>query len=197
MIAIIDYGVGNLRSIQKAVEFVGGNAVVTSDPAVIEEADGIILPGVGAFKAAMVELEPHEKIIKNADVPVMGVCLGMQLFATESEEGGLHRGLDLIPGRVVRFPQNVGKIPHMGWNQIRINKEHPVFDGVKNGSYMYFVHSYHFQTAEEFVLTTTEYGIEFTSSVLKDNYLGFQFHPEKSGRDGLKIIKNFVEMCRS
>lgn len=196
MIAIIDYGVGNLRSIQKAVEFVGGDAVVTSDPAIIEEAKGIILPGVGAFKAAMMKLKSLENIVKNADVPVMGVCLGMQLFATESEEGGLHEGLDLVPGRVVKFPENVGKIPHMGWNQIRIEKEHPVLNGVKDGSYMYFVHSYYIQTSDEYVLTTTDYGVEFASSVLRDNYVGFQFHPEKSGRDGLKIIKNFVEMCR-
>jgi len=196
VIAIIDYGVGNLRSIQKAVEFVGGDAVVTSDPAIIEEAKGIILPGVGAFKAAMMKLKPLEDIVKSADVPVMGVCLGMQLFATESEEGGLHEGLDLVPGRVVKFPENVGKIPHMGWNQIRIEKEHPVLNGVKDGSYMYFVHSYYIQTSDEFVLTTTDYGVEFASSVLRDNYVGFQFHPEKSGKDGLKIIKNFVEMCR-
>lgn len=196
MIAIIDYGVGNLRSIQKAVEFVGGDAVVTSDPAIIEEAKGIILPGVGAFKAAMMKLKSLENIVKNADVPVMGVCLGMQLFATESEEGGLHEGLDLVLGRVVKFPENVGKIPHMGWNQIRIEKEHPVLNGVKDGSYMYFVHSYYIQTSDEYVLTTTDYGVEFASSVLRDNYVGFQFHPEKSGRDGLKIIKNFVEMCR-
>jgi glutamine amidotransferase len=197
VIAIIDYGVGNIRSIQKAVEFVGGEAVVTSDPAIIEEAEGIILPGVGAFKAAMDELEPFKYLIFNANVPVMGVCLGMQLFATESEEGGLHKGLDVVPGRVVRFPKDAGKIPHMGWNRIKIKKEHPVFEGVKDGSYMYFVHSYYFQTSDQFVLTTTDYGIEFASSVLRDNYIGFQFHPEKSGRDGLRIVKNFVKMCRS
>jgi glutamine amidotransferase len=194
MIAIIDYGVGNLRSIQKAVEFVGGNAVVTSDPSLIKEAEGIILPGVGAFKPAMELLKPLEKAIKETDTPVLGICLGMQLFATESEEGGLNKGLDLIPGRVARFPQKVGKIPQMGWNQIRIRKAHPILKGIKDGSYVYFVHSYFLQTSEEFVLTSTNYGIKFASGIVKDNYVGFQFHPEKSGKVGLKIIKNFVEV---
>lgn len=197
MIAIIDYGVGNIRSIHKAIEFVGGKAIVTKELKEIENADGIILPGVGAFKPAMENLKPYMDVLLNTDVPVMGICLGMQLFATESEERGLHKGLNIIPGRVVRFPKEVGKIPHMGWNQISIAKDHEVLDGVEDGSYVYFVHSYHMLTSDDFVLTRTEYGIEFVSGVCKDNYIGFQFHPEKSGRVGLKIIENFVKMCRS
>ena len=197
MIAIIDYGVGNIRSIHKAIEFVGGKAVVTKELKEIENADGIVLPGVGAFKPAMENLKPYMDVLLNTDVPVMGICLGMQLFATESEERGLHRGLNIVPGRVVRFPKEVGKIPHMGWNQISIAKDHEVLDGVEDGSYVYFVHSYHMVTSDEFVLTKTEYGIEFVSGVVKDNYVGFQFHPEKSGKVGLRIIENFVRMCKS
>ena len=196
MIAIIDYGVGNIRSIQKAVEYVGGRAVVTRDVKVIKEADGIILPGVGAFKPAMEKLEEIKDVIIGADVPVLGICLGMQLFATESEERGVHKGLNVIPGRVVRLPDEVGKIPHMGWNRIRIVREHEVLEGVEDGSYVYFVHSYHMVTSDENVITRTEYGIEFISGVSRGNYIGFQFHPEKSGRVGLKIIKNFLRMCK-
>ncbi len=196
MIAIIDYGVGNIRSIQKAIEFVGGKAVVTKDVETIRNADGIVLPGVGAFKPAMENLKPYMDTILNTDAPLLGICLGMQLFATESEERGLHKGLNLIPGRVVRFPKTVGKIPHMGWNQIEIVRDHEILDGVESGSYVYFVHSYYMQTAEENVLTKTEYGIKFTSGVAKDNVIGFQFHPEKSGKVGLRIIENFIMICR-
>lgn len=193
MIAIVYYGVGNIRSIHKAVEYVGGKAEITSDAETIESADGIILPGVGAFQAAMKELEPLKETIIKAKVPVMGICLGMQLFASESEEDGLHKGLNIIPGRVVRFPKEVGKIPHMGWNQIKVKKDNPLLDGL-DGKYVYFVHSYHFVTSSDYVLTTTDYGIEFVSSVEKDNFVGFQFHPEKSGKVGLEIIKRFVEL---
>lgn len=196
MIAIINYGVGNIKSIQKAVEFVGGKATVTSDVDVIRNADGIVLPGVGAFKAAMENLKDFVEIIKETTVPILGICLGMQLFATESEEGGLHRGLNMIPGRVVRFPNSVGKVPHMGWNRIKITRDHEILDGVEDGSYVYFVHSYHMKTDDKYIITKTEYGIEFTSGVAKDNVVGFQFHPEKSGKVGLKMVKNFVEMCK-
>ena len=196
MIAIINYGVGNIKSIQKAVEFVGGKATVTSDIDVIRNADGIILPGVGAFKAAMENLKDFVEIIKETTVPILGICLGMQLFATESEERGLHKGLNMVPGRVVRFPNSVGKVPHMGWNQIKITRDHEILNGVEDGSYVYFVHSYHMKTDDKYIITKTEYSIEFTSGVAKDNVIGFQFHPEKSGKVGLKMIKNFVEMCR-
>jgi len=196
VIAIVNYGVGNLKSISKAINHVGGDAKVTSNPKEIENANGIVLPGVGAFKSAMENLKPYSHLITNADVPVLGICLGMQLFATESEEGGLHKGLNVIPGRVVRFPDWVGKIPHMGWNQIKIMRDHEILDGIEDGSFVYFVHSYHFVTDEKFVLTKTEYGIEFTSAISKDNFIGFQFHPEKSGKVGLRIVENFVKLCK-
>jgi len=195
VIAIVNYGVGNIKSILKAIELVGGRAVVTRDPDDIEKAKGIVLPGVGAFKTAMENMREIEKMIRETDVPVLGICLGMQLFATESEEKGIHRGLNVIPGRVVRFPKEVGKIPHMGWNKIKIVKNHRILKGVKDNSYVYFVHSYYMITEDEYVLTKTEYTIEFASGVFRDNFVGFQFHPEKSGRTGLKIIKNFVDMC--
>ncbi len=196
MIAIVNYGVGNLKSILKAVEYVGGRAIVTGDAKQIAEADGVILPGVGAFKAAISRLNEMRKTIDGLTVPVLGICLGMQLFATESTEGGLHRGLDYIPGRVLRFPNGVGKIPHMGWNTVEIVKDHEIFDGVDDGSYVYFVHSYYMQTDEKFVIARTEYGVNFASGVARDNYVGLQFHPEKSGRVGLRMVENFVEMCR-
>lgn len=196
MIAIVNYGVGNLKSISKAIDFVGGSARVTKDPKEIENADGIVLPGVGAFKSAMENLKPYSEIIVNSEVPVLGICLGMQLFAGESEEGGLHKGLNIVEGRVVRFPSWVGKIPHMGWNSIKVVRDHEVLDGVKDCSFVYFVHSYYFNTDERFILTKTEYGIEFASSIFKDNFIGFQFHPEKSGKVGLRMIENFVKMCK-
>ncbi len=196
MIAIVNYGVGNLKSILKAVEYVGGRAIVTGDARQIAEADGVILPGVGAFKAAISRLNEMRETIDSLTVPVLGICLGMQLFATESTEGGLHRGLNYIPGRVVRFPNSVGKIPHMGWNTVEIVKDHEIFDGVDDGSYAYFVHSYYMQTDEKFVIARTEYGISFASGVARGNYVGLQFHPEKSGRVGLRMVENFVGMCR-
>ncbi len=192
MIAIIDYGAGNLKSISKAVEKLGKNVVITSERESIESADGIILPGVGAFETAIKNLEPFADYLRNTDVPVLGICLGMQLFADESEEGGLHKGLGIIDGRVIKFPEWVGKIPHMGWNVVNA-EDHPILDGV-DGRYFYFVHSYHFKTDKENIIGTTEYGIEFASAVAKDNFIGVQFHPEKSGKNGLTVLKNFIEM---
>lgn len=196
MISIVNYGVGNLKSISKAVDFVGGRAKVTSDPKEIKDSEGIILPGVGAFKSAMENLKPYADLIINAEIPVLGICLGMQLFADESEEGGLHKGLGIIRGRVVKFPEWVGKIPHMGWNQIKMVRYHEIFDGIEDNSFVYFVHSYHFLAEERCVLAKTEYGINFVSAVSKDNFIGFQFHPEKSGKIGLKMIENFVKICK-
>ncbi len=192
MIAIIDYGAGNLKSIHKAVEKTGGRAIVTSDKEIIESADAIILPGVGAFETAIRNLKPFSGYLIKTDVPVLGICLGMQLFAEESEEGGLHRGLGVVEGRVMRFPEWVGKIPHMGWNLVK-TAGHPLFHGIKEG-YFYFVHSYYFKTDEKNIIGTTEYGIEFASAVAKDNFMGVQFHPEKSGKNGLKVLENFLEM---
>ncbi len=202
MIAIINYGVGNLKSIRKAVEKFD-KTILTSNPEIINEAEGIILPGVGAFKPAMDNLKKFKAIIKNAEVPVLGICLGMQLFADVSEEGGINEGLGIIEGRVVRFPKEVGKIPHMGWNEVEFSYSNShsedsllIFRGIEN-RYFYFVHSYYYKTKEEYVIGWTEYGIRFPSAIMKDNFIGVQFHPEKSGKNGLKLIKNFVELCKS
>ncbi len=192
MIAIVNYGVGNLKSIKKAVEKFD-RAIVTRNAEEISAADGIILPGVGAFPAAIKNLADLKYVIVNAKVPVLGICLGMQLFAEVSEEGGINEGLKIIRGRVVKFPESVGKIPHMGWNIVK-NTDHEIFEGIKD-RYFYFVHSYYFR-AEEGVIATTDYGIEFPSAVAKNNFIGVQFHPEKSGKVGLKLIENFVEICK-
>ncbi len=194
LIAIVNYGVGNLKSISKAIEYVGGKAVVTADPKIISEADGVIFPGVGAFKTAISKLNQMRDVIDSITVPILGICLGMQLFASESTEGGLHRGLNYIPGRVLKLP--FGKVPHMGWNEIKILQDHKILDGVEDGSFVYFVHSYYLQTDDKYVLTKTDYGIEFASGVAKKNVVGFQFHPEKSGKIGIRIIENFVRMCK-
>ena len=206
MIAIIDYGMGNLRSVQKGFEKVGFAAVVTADPKVVLEADKVVLPGVGAFPDCMRNLEqrgfiePVLRVIREGR-PFLGICLGLQLLFTESEEFGVHRGLDVIPGRVVRFPEGMRdggealKVPHMGWNQLTFSRRSPVFAGLADGDNVYFVHSYYVQPDDaEVVATTTSYGIEFCSSIWKDNIVATQFHPEKSQEKGLTILKHFGEM---
>ena len=137
-----------------------------------------------------------KQTLDSLDVPILGICLGMQLFATESTEGGLFKGLDYIPGRVVRFPPEVGKVPHMGWNELKVTRHSEILDGVEDGEFVYFVHSYYMQTDESFVITKTDYGVEFASGVERENYIGFQFHPEKSGKVGLRLLENFVGMVR-
>jgi glutamine amidotransferase len=203
LITIIDYGMGNLRSVQKGFEKVGCNAEVTADPRVVERADRLVLPGVGAFRDCMDNLREGGFIdpIRNhiaAGRPFLGICLGLQLLFTESEEFGRHRGLDIIPGRVRRFPDDlqVGgeklKVPHMGWNQIDIRRPAPIFTGLKSGEAVYFVHSYYVDPQDpEVVASTTDYGMTFCSSVWRDNVMATQFHPEKSQRVGLKILENF------
>ncbi|MBN2428692.1 MAG: imidazole glycerol phosphate synthase subunit HisH [Deltaproteobacteria bacterium] len=206
MIAIIDYGMGNLRSVQKGLEKCGFDARVTDDPKVVAQADKLVLPGVGAFKDCMNNLleggfeEPIHRHIE-AGRPFLGICLGLQLLFTESEEFGRHRGLDIIPGKVVRFPETMTvsgeelKVPHMGWNRIAFQKRPPLFEGVQDGSFVYFVHSYYVVPDDPVVVaTTTDYGISFCSSIWKDNIVACQFHPEKSQQVGLKILKNFGEM---
>ena len=205
MIAIIDYGMGNLRSVQKGFERVGCPAVVTADPKVVLEADRIVLPGVGAFPDCMRNLEvggfigPLLRVIREGR-PFLGICLGLQLLFTESDEFGTHPGLDVIPGRVVRFPDGMAeggeklKIPHMGWNQLAISRRPPLLAGIDEGSNFYFVHSFYVVPEDTAVVaTTTSYGIEFCSAVWKDNIVATQFHPEKSQEKGLKILKNFGE----
>jgi len=199
MIAIIDYGVGNLRSVQKGFEKVGFKAIVTRDKDMLTLADGIVLPGVGAFKDAANSLSGSglgEEIIKNISKgkPFFGICLGLHLLFTQSKEHGITQGLDIIPGRVVSLPSNV-KIPHMGWNQIKKLTDAPVLTEIGEGSYLYFVHSYHVVPDDRSVVaTTTDYGIEFVSSIRKKNIFASQFHPEKSSKLGLKILRKFGEM---
>lgn len=206
MIVIIDYGMGNLRSVQKAFEKFYSSVVVSSSAKDILKADKVILPGVGAFKVAMDELKKRDLIkpirisIKEGR-PFLGICLGVQLLFSESEEGGKVKGLDIIRGRVKRFKEKNGlKIPHMGWNAIKTQRHKDartqVLDGVKDGSYMYFVHSYYVAPEDKgIILCETDYGGSFVSGVHKDNVYGFQFHPEKSQTAGLKIIENFVKLC--
>jgi glutamine amidotransferase len=199
MIAIIDYGMGNLRSVQKAFEKIGAEAVVTSDEATIESASALVLPGVGAFGDAMANLREAGLVgsIYRAieeGKPLLGICLGMQLLFEISEEMGIHRGMGIFKGRVVRFRVNL-KVPHMGWNQIHIRRPDLLLRGVADGSYVYFVHSYYVQPADpKIVLATTDYEIDYASIIGRDAIYGIQFHPEKSQDVGLMILHNFAKM---
>jgi glutamine amidotransferase len=206
MIAIIDYGMGNLRSVQKGFEKVGFEAVVTADPQVVLEAERVVLPGVGAFGDCMRNLEqggfvePILKVIQDGR-PFLGICVGMQMLLTDSTEFGLTRGLDIIPGHVLRFPDNMAangerlKVPHMGWNQLSIKSAAPIFKGIEDGVNVYFVHSYYEMPDEEAAIAaTSEYGLTFCAALWKDNIVATQFHPEKSQEIGLRILKNFGEM---
>ncbi|MGH7826663.1 MAG: imidazole glycerol phosphate synthase subunit HisH [Candidatus Binatia bacterium] len=198
MIAIIDYGMGNLRSVQKAFERGGFEARVTRDTGQITSAAGVVLPGVGAFRACMENLgrfgliEPIREAVRQKK-PFLGICLGFQLLFSESEEFGLQKGLDLLPGRVVGLKPNGGlKIPHMGWNNIEKRKETPFLDGISSGDYVYFVHSFYVVPKDSsLVATTTGYGGEFASSIATDHLFATQFHPEKSQEIGLRILSNF------
>ena len=202
MIAIIDYGMGNLRSVEKGFLKVGVDVRVTNAPEDVQKADGVVLPGVGAFKDCMRELtnlELTESIVQaiQSGKPYLGICLGLQVLFTESEEFGTCRGLDVFKGKVVRFnfDNNDLKIPQMGWNTITIKKDNPLFNGIPDKSYYYFVHSYYVAPGDESIIaTTTDYGIEFTSSVWQDNVFAVQFHPEKSQALGLRLLKNFGDI---
>ena len=200
MITMIDYGGSNLRSVQKALEFVGAQVEVTDDPAVVAQAEKLVLPGVGAFGAGMKALRERglaEATIAAANnhIPLLGICLGMQFLFEVSEEMGEHAGLGLVRGRVVRFPQNGLVVPHMGWNQIEPTRAHPLLAGIAPGSYSYFVHSYYCEpTDAAAILATTDYGHPFAAIIAQDNIYGIQFHPEKSQQVGLKILQNFVSL---
>ncbi len=203
MIAIIDYGVGNLFSLKNALANCGIEAVVTGDPEEIGAADRIILPGVGAFEDAIAKLRKDgldEVVIAQAKTgkPLMGICLGMQLLFDVSHEFGLHKGLGLIPGDCVPIADVIPaglKIPHVGWNGLHFTeKKSPLFKDVQEGDSVYFVHSYFCTNCEEDVTATTEYGAELTASVMRGNIFGCQFHPEKSGPVGMKILKAFSEV---
>jgi glutamine amidotransferase len=199
MIAIIDYGMGNLRSVQKGLAVAGYQAVITSDPGMVTGADGVVLPGVGAFRDAMTNLQTAGldealRLAVAAGKPVLGICLGMQLLFSSSEEWGETRGLDLIPGRVRRFT-GVMKIPHMGWNQVNFRGDCPLFAGIPDHSYFYFIHSYYVDSPDrEIACGVTDYGIDFTSAVARGNLFGVQFHPEKSSLIGSHVLANFGKL---
>ena len=200
MIAIVDYAMGNLRSAQKACEHEGIEAVVTDDAALIGRADGVILPGVGAFRDCYRGLEERGFVAALQDYarsgrPLLGVCIGMQLLFSVSEENGAWPGLDLIAGRIVRFPAGPLKVPHMGWNALQFpagRERCPLFAGLPADPHMYFVHSYYAEPDDPAVVAaTSDYGVAFASAVWQDNIYGTQFHPEKSQTLGLRVIANF------
>lgn len=199
MIAIIDYGMGNLASVANAFAQLGFKAYITSEPEMVLKADRVVLPGVGAFADAMKNLRNtgmdqviHETVKRN--IPLLGVCLGLQLLFTSSEENGVHDGLDVIKGRVVRIPP-LYKVPHMGWNEVKPVPSSRIFKGVPAGSYFYFIHSYYVMAEDpEWVAAVTDYGFDFTCAVERNNVFATQFHPEKSSTVGLRVLKNFGEI---
>lgn len=201
MIGIIDYGMGNLYSVSKAIERMNGEYVISDDKEVLQESDGLLLPGVGSFKDAMHIL--HETGLANfiqtatkEGMPLLGICLGMQLLFEESEENGQTKGLGLLPGKVVRFPHGNYKVPHMGWNELYIKQSSSLLQGVPKG-HVYFVHSYYVDTPkEEIVLASSTYGVEVPAVVGYKNVFGAQFHPEKSSEVGLAILKNYVNITK-
>lgn len=210
MVAIVDYNMGNLASVYNACHLLDAKAEIVSDPNKIKEFDRVILPGVGAFGDAMEHLKQTGMIdavkeFASSGKPMIGICLGMQLLFESSEEFGLSKGLELIPGRVVAFDKSKmdmddHKVPHMGWNRVFLkecaehkNKENKLFEGLKD-PYLYFVHSFHAVTEDKYTIGTTHYGYDFVSAVQRDNIYGFQPHPEKSHDNGIKILKNFMKL---
>lgn len=197
MIAIADYGIGNLRSVQKAFNKLGYDAIITGDKAVIESASHVVLPGVGAFADAinLLKTTSLDKVIiaeANKDKPILGICLGMQLLFESSSESGVHEGLGLIKGKITRFDIDF-KVPQVGWNSVKVAKPSKILKNV-DGEYFYFVHSFCAADINDETCGITDYSVEFTSAVEKNNIFGVQFHPEKSGESGLKILKNFAEI---
>lgn len=204
-VAVVDYGLGNLRSVTRGLERAGAAVEVTEDPGAISAADGIVLPGVGAFSEGMENAGPFRDLLveeARAGTPLFGICLGMQMLLSSSEEAkyageGEASGLDLIPGANLRFPDTV-KVPQMGWNRLSVERDHPLVEGV-DGDYAYFVHSYYADPeSDDAVVARTDYGLEFPSIIANEegNVFGTQFHPEKSGETGLRILRNFVELTQ-
>lgn len=206
MIAVVDYDMGNLESVSKALKHLGFDVVVTFDAEKIKSADGVVLPGVGAFPDCMSNLEKRGlvSVVKESAItkPFLGICLGLQLLFEESEEFGIHKGLSVFKGKVKKFKEDMTaegeklKIPHMGWNTVNIKKDTPFLKDIKNESYFYFVHSYYVETDADLVATETFYGINFVSAVVKDNLFACQFHPEKSQKVGLKLLENFGNVVK-
>jgi imidazole glycerol-phosphate synthase subunit HisH len=202
MIAIIDYEMGNLRSVQKGFERVGHAATITSDPAVLADSERIVLPGVGAFRDAIASLRERQLVAPiraaiEAGKPFLGICLGLQLLFDKSFEDGEYEGLGVVPGDVVRFrvPSDY-KVPHMGWNQVQFRGRPPLFEGIEEGTHFYFVHSYYVAPKDaQVVATETEYARPFCSSIWRDRLFAVQFHPEKSQSAGLRLLKNFAELA--
>lgn len=204
MIAIIDYGMGNLRSVEKALEKLGADVEIVSDAERLNLSDKAVLPGVGAFKDTMRGIEERGlgKVIReyiDSGKPYLGICMGLQILFDESAEGGLNKGIGLFKGKVERFkPCDRLKVPHMGWNQLKFQKSGslcPLLKGIKDESYFYFVHSYYVAPADRGVIAgATNYGVEFTSMIWRENIYGVQFHPEKSQNVGLKMLKNFIDI---
>ncbi len=212
-IGIVDYGMGNLRSVSKALDTLGFPVRVSGNPSDLSRCRGIVLPGVGAFRDCMENLGrqgllPFLKDVLRDGRPFLGICLGLQLLFSESEEFGRHEGIGFLPGKVVRFPAGMAapdvafgtdslKVPHMGWNRVEFTMDHPVLRGVPSGSYFYFVHSYYVRPDDPAVVACkTSYGVEFAAGVGKGNLLAVQFHPEKSQAAGLALLANFGRMCR-
>jgi len=203
MIAIIDYNMGNLRSVANALEKIGARAEIVKESEKLTTYDRVILPGVGAFGDAMDHLRKSgmDEAIKSfaqSGKPMLGICLGMQLLLDSSEEFGYHEGLGLIPGSVTHFDTSKfeipHKVPHMGWNELFVTKQTPLFSGLPEAFYLYFVHSYHANTQKQYIIGKTIYGYEFPSAIQKENIYGLQPHPEKSHENGLAILKNFTEL---
>lgn len=201
MISIIDYDAGNIKSVEKAMAHLGEEAVITRDRDIILSSDKVILPGVGAFGDAMAKLHEYNLINVIYDavdkkIPFLGICLGLQLMFESSEESKGVTGLGLLPGEIVRIPDKEGlKVPHMGWNNIKVREDSRLFAGLPDNPYVYFVHSYYLKAREEaIVAATTEYSVKIHAAIEKDNLFACQFHPEKSSEVGLKILKNFVSL---
>jgi len=198
MIAIVDYGMGNLRSVTNAFRKLGGDVMITRDIETIKNSRAVVLPGVGAFGKCIENLKKFglfdaiKELVMN-DKRYLGICLGMQVLFESSEEAPGTEGMGIIKGDVPRFKGNT-KVPHMGWNSIEIQRENPIFNGINGGDFFYFVHSYYCRPAEDVTATKTHYGVEFTSSVQKGNLFACQFHPEKSQMVGLRLIQNFIDM---
>lgn len=200
MVAIIDYGAGNLSSVKKALDYLGADSVITQDKNTILSATHVILPGVGSFGDAMASMKERGlvDVVKEAALsgkPFLGICLGLQLLFESSQESPGAQGLGIFNGEIVTIPKNIGlKVPHIGWNSIKLCQNDGIFNGIEDESYFYFVHSFYLKGADDTVAATTQYGVEIQCAVQKGNICAVQFHPEKSSETGLKLLKNFLNM---